>query len=149
VDVGALVSDIIELLGPAETAEVLASPDLPTFTTEKLALQQVLLNLVSNALKYAERPDARIVIGVEDHGDEYAFSVSDNGPGIAPEFQDRIWGIFQTLQPRDRVEGTGIGLALVKKIVETRGGVAWVTSEEGQGATFGFTWPKHTVVSEE
>jgi signal transduction histidine kinase len=68
--------------------------------------------------------------------------VSDNGPGIAPEFQERIWGIFQTLQARDKVEGTGIGLSVVKKIAEARGGRAWVASEPGAGATFYVTIPK-------
>jgi signal transduction histidine kinase len=69
------------------------------------------------------------------------FAVSDDGPGIAPEYHERIFGIFQTLQPRDHVEGTGIGLSLVKKIVESRGGRVWVESAEGAGATFRFHWP--------
>ena len=68
--------------------------------------------------------------------------MSDNGPGIAPEYHERIWGIFQTLDARDKVEGTGIGLSLVKKIVEARGGRAWVESSPGAGATFHFTWLK-------
>jgi signal transduction histidine kinase len=68
--------------------------------------------------------------------------VSDNGPGIAPEYHERIWGIFQTLAPRDKVEGTGIGLSVVKKIVESRGGRVSLESEPGHGATFRFTWPK-------
>ena len=77
-----------------------------------------------------------------DAGDAYEFAVADNGAGIAPEFHERIWGIFQTLEARDKVEGTGIGLAVVRKIVESRGGRAWVESVPGEGATFRFTWPK-------
>ncbi len=69
------------------------------------------------------------------------FEVQDNGEGIAPEYHQRIWGIFTTLKPRDEVEGTGIGLSVVKKAVETRGGHVWVASEVGRGTTFGFTWP--------
>jgi signal transduction histidine kinase len=68
--------------------------------------------------------------------------VRDNGPGIAPEFHERIWGIFQTLAPRDKVESTGVGLSLVKKIVETRGGQVSLDSAPGRGATFRFTWPR-------
>ncbi|MGI9091220.1 MAG: sensor histidine kinase, partial [Gemmatimonadaceae bacterium] len=72
----------------------------------------------------------------------YAFSVADNGAGIAPEYHDRIFGIFQTLESRDKVEGTGIGLSVVKKMVELRGGRITVDSDAGRGATFTFQWPK-------
>jgi signal transduction histidine kinase len=68
--------------------------------------------------------------------------VSDDGPGIAPEYHQRIWEIFQTLEARDKVEGTGIGLSVVRKIVEKHGGRTWVTSAAPNGATFGFSWPK-------
>ena len=71
----------------------------------------------------------------------YRFTVADNGPGIAPQYHERVFGIFQTLQSRDRVEGTGIGLSVVKKIVEGQGGRVWVESAEGDGARFHFTWP--------
>ena len=77
----------------------------------------------------------------EREGRFYRFTVSDDGPGIAPEYHERIFGIFQTLEARDKVEGTGIGLSLVKKIVEARGGRVWVESEEGEGASFHFLWP--------
>ena len=79
---------------------------------------------------------AREVMGL------WEFSVTDDGPGIAPRFHERIWGIFQTLAPRDRVESTGIGLSVVRKIVETRGGRVGVRSAVGEGATFWFTWRK-------
>ena len=73
----------------------------------------------------------------------YEFSVSDNGPGDSHRsYHHRIWGIFQTLEARDKVEGTGIGLSLVKKLVEANGGRAWVESAPGEGATFRFQWPK-------
>jgi signal transduction histidine kinase len=101
------------------------------------------MNLIGNAIKYTKRPDARIEIRgeQEENGEFYRFAISDNGPGIAPQYLEKIWQIFQTLAPRDKVEGTGIGLSVVRKIVEARGGRAWVESTPGQGSTFYFTWP--------
>jgi signal transduction histidine kinase len=107
-------------------------------------LQQIFLNLLGNALKHAMRPDALVRVRCSETGDGWEFSIADNGPGIAPEYHERIWGIFQTLKARDEVEGTGIGLSVVKKIVEARGGTVRVESAAGQGATFFFTWPKST-----
>ena len=106
-------------------------------------LEQIIVNLVTNAEKYG-RPPIRIVAS-RNGGSEIAIRVIDHGSGIAPEFQERIWGIFQTLESRDKVEGTGIGLSVVKKIVETRGGRVWIESAPGEGSTFRFTWPKRPV----
>jgi len=142
VDVGRLLKDSIELLNPAEPARVEVAADMPTFHSERTPLQQVFLNLIGNALKYAGRPDVLVRVGFQDLGDGYAFSVADNGRGIAPEYHEKIWGIFQRLEARDKVEGTGIGLSVVKKAVESRGGKVWLESAEGQGSTFYFTWPK-------
>jgi signal transduction histidine kinase len=100
------------------------------------------MNLIGNALKHCRKPDLRIEIGARELGPRWEFYVKDDGPGIDPAFHERIWGIFQTLEPRDRVESTGIGLAVVRKIVEGKGGRAWVESQPGQGATFRFTWPR-------
>ena len=84
-----------------------------------------------------------IRIGWRDVADCFEFTISDNGPGIAPEYHDRIWGIFQTLAARDKIEGTGIGLSVVQKIVESRGGkVSLEKSAPGEGATFRFVWAK-------
>jgi signal transduction histidine kinase len=143
VDTGALVRDAIELLAPPSSVQVAVQPDMPTVEAERVPLQQVFLNLISNAIKYAgaSRPDVKIDIRWKRTRDGYEFTVADNGPGIAPEYHERIWGIFQTLEPRDKVEGTGIGLSVVKKIVETRGGRAWIESEAGKGAAFHFCWP--------
>jgi signal transduction histidine kinase len=99
------------------------------------------MNLIGNAIKYNQRPGARVEVAVEQQEHQYQFSVSDNGPGIAPQYRDRIWQIFQTLAPRDKVEGTGIGLSVVRKIVEARGGRTWLESDVGKGTTFYFTWP--------
>src|SRR5256885_2457662 len=97
----------------------------------------------SNAIKHSNRSDTRVRVAVREHDDFYEFIVEDNGPGIARQFHGKIWDIFQTLQPRDNVEGAGIGLALVRKNVESRAGRAWLDSDEGRGAKFFFLWPKH------
>ena len=142
VNVAKLVRDVIELLSPPHNGTIDIAPDLPALFTERLPLQQVFMNLISNALKYANRDAPVVRIGGRDEGRFWQFWVEDNGPGIAPQYHDRIWGIFQTLDARDKVEGTGIGLSLVKKLVESQGGRAWVESEPGRGATFRFLWRK-------
>ena len=142
VAVADVVGDVVDLLSPPDSVTILIEPDLPTIETERLLLQQVFMNLIGNAIKHANRDDPSIVVGCRRLGPFYEFSVRDNGPGIAPEFHDRIWGIFQTLEARDRVEGAGIGLSLVKKIVESQRGRAWVESAAGTGATFRFLWRK-------
>ena len=142
VDVGELVREVVDLLSPPDGVHVIVSQDLPVIVTERLLLQQVFQNLIGNAIKHAHRFDPTIIVGSKRVGPFYEFSVGDNGAGIAAEFHDRIWGIFQTLEARDRVEGAGIGLALVKKIVEGQSGRVWVESTPGAGATFRFLWRK-------
>ncbi|EYF03192.1 ATP-binding protein [Chondromyces apiculatus] len=142
VDVGALLAEVVELLAPRPGAVVEIGEGMPTLQAERVPLQQVFMNLIGNGLKYARREDARVRVEAQDRGELVEFSVTDNGPGIAPQYHERIWGIFQTLEARDKVEGTGIGLSVVQKVVETRGGRVWVTSAEGEGATFSFTWRK-------
>lgn len=143
VDVNELVADVVDLLAPPDNATVMIEPDLPRLHTERLYLQQVFQNLIGNAIKYGSgRPDLRVDVRCADAGGFYQFSVADNGPGIAPQYHDKVFIIFQTLSSRDKVEGTGLGLSLVKKIVELHGGRVWLESQEGAGATFHFTWPK-------
>jgi signal transduction histidine kinase len=122
---------------------------LPTLVTNRTQLQQVFTNLISNAIKYHDHPSTgHITIGCDEApGDFYRFSVQDDGPGIAPEYHERIFVIFQTLVERDTLESTGVGLAIVKKIVERQGGRIWIESAEGQGATFYFTWPKQAAAT--
>ncbi len=143
VDTGELVQEAIELLAPPGHVRIDVPARMPTVHAERVPLQQVFLNLLGNAVKFTQAsPDAAVRLDWCDVGDALEFAVSDNGPGIPPEYHERIWGIFQTLEPRDKVEGTGIGLSVVRKVVETRGGRAWIDSAPGPGATFRFTWPK-------
>ena len=113
---------------------------MPTLTTERLPLQQVFLNLISNAIKHNARPDGHIWVSARSEGRFVEFGVRDDGPGIDPQYHERIFGIFQTLKSRDNFESTGVGLALIKKS-ERQGGRVRVKSQPGEGATFLFTWP--------
>ena len=140
VDVAALVDEIVDLLSPPEAT--IETTGLPALVTERLPLQQILQNLIGNAVKHGG-PGVTVTVSATDAGPFWRFSVADNGPGIPEEYQGRIWGIFQTLEPRDRVEGTGIGLSLVKKLVEAQGGSVMLQSRPGEGAAFSFTWPKN------
>jgi PAS domain S-box-containing protein len=142
VNVAELLAESIELLSPPPDASIVVGPGMPTIETQRPALQQVFMNLIGNAIRHSRRQNPYVWIDVGEEGDFYKFVVGDDGPGIAPEFHDRIWEAFQTLESRDKVEGTGIGLALVRKHVVNRGGRAWVESASGHGANFFFLWPK-------
>lgn len=129
--------------------------DMPSIRTHRTLLSQVFLNLVSNALKHHDRAQGRIHIDVEDAGPHYVFRVTDDGPGIPPNYRQRIFGLFATLKRRDEVEGSGMGLAFVQKVIRRMGGqvqvedpapIPSVEAEEGRGVTFAFEWPKRTVV---
>jgi signal transduction histidine kinase len=142
VDMGQLLHECRDLLAPPPEARIHIAPGMPVLLAERAMLQQVFMNLLSNALKHAGRADVRIDVACADAGAFHDFSVKDDGPGIALEYHERIWGMFQTLEARDKVEGTGIGLAVVKKLVETRGGRVSLESAPGAGATFHVFWPK-------
>jgi light-regulated signal transduction histidine kinase (bacteriophytochrome) len=141
VDVAALVFEVWELLAPPANARLQIATALPQVRASRVQLQQILMNLIGNAIKYNAERDLTIAISARRSGRRWQFCVADNGIGIAPEFSDKIWGLFQTLERRDKVESTGIGLSVVRKIVESHGGKSWVESELGRGATFWFTWP--------
>jgi signal transduction histidine kinase len=145
VNTALLVQDIAELLAPPPGFVVAVDPALPVLTAERAPLETVLRNLIGNAIKHHDRPQqgqvtVRASGELRDQEQWYEFIVADNGPGIEPEFHARIFELFQTLRPRDEVEGSGIGLAVVKKIVESRGGRIWVESGPGQGTAIHFTW---------
>jgi signal transduction histidine kinase/CHASE3 domain sensor protein len=140
VDVKELLLEVIDSLAPPDSVQVEIAPEMPTFKTKVILLRQVFANLIGNAIKHHDRSDGHVRISVQDQGNWYEFAVADDGPGIDPIYHDKIFTIFQTLQARDTKESTGIGLSIVKKIVETEGGTIRLESQEGKGAAFYFTW---------
>lgn len=147
VDLAALVRNTIELLAPPPHLTLDIATSLPWVVMEPFKAQQLFQNLLSNAIKFMDKPDGRVAISCAREGASWHFSVADNGPGIDPIYFGKIFQLFQTLAPRDKVEGTGVGLALVKKIVESAGGQIRVESSPGAGTTFHFTLPYSTVAS--
>ena len=141
VDVNELIQGVVDSLQPDAKFEFKINPDMPTLHTEEVALEQVFTNFISNALKYNDAEKPVIEIDVEPGKDFHTFSVMDNGSGIEDEFKEKIFEIFQTLQARDKVESTGVGLAIVKKIIEDKNSRVWLESEPGKFTKFNFTWP--------
>lgn len=124
----------------AECGAVVSSGPLPQVIADPTQLSRLFQNLIGNALKYRDegrRPDVQV--GADRRGDEWVFFVRDNGIGIEPEYHERIFGIFQRLHTRDKYEGTGIGLAICRGIVDRHGGRIWVESQPGEGTTIRFT----------
>jgi PAS domain S-box-containing protein len=116
---------------------------LPEVNADDVQLAQLLQNLIGNAIKFRKKEEPpRIHVGAEDAGGEWRFSVSDNGIGIEPQYYERIFMLFQRLHTRDEYPGTGIGLAICKKVVDRHRGRIWVESQAGKGSTFHFTLPK-------
>ncbi len=143
VDLNFVIREVIDLLAPnAKNVRFEVAPNLPTLYVEPTRIEQVFQNLIGNAIKFMDKAQGVVKIGFNDEGDYWRFSVADNGPGIEPQFWSSIFQIFQTITPRDVAESTGIGLTIVKRIVELYGGKVWVESEVGQGSTFYLTFPK-------
>jgi len=145
VDLNELVPEIIDLLAPPENIEIVIDNELPAVECGETRITQVFQNLLSNAVKYIDKPQGQIRIGCVEEGNCWKFSVADNGSGIEEEHFERIFQIFQTLSRHDENGGTGIGLTVVKKIVELYGGEIWVESKLGEGTTFLFTLPKQEI----
>jgi signal transduction histidine kinase len=113
-----------------------------TITCERTRIIQVFQNLLTNAVKFMDKPQGEVHVGCVEEPGHWRFRVTDNGPGIEAKHFERIFRLFQTLAPKDECESTGVGLTLVKKIVELYGGRVWVESEVGKGSTFFFTFPQ-------
>ena len=138
-DSGRVLLDVLDFLAPPPEIEFELASGMPVFELERVPFEQVFRNLFANAIKYRRAEGARVRVSASDAGTHWTFVVADNGPGIAPSQHERIWGLFHTSRPQ---EGTGIGLALVKRIVESQGGQVFVESTPGDGARFSVAWPK-------
>jgi light-regulated signal transduction histidine kinase (bacteriophytochrome) len=124
----------------SKSGAMITHSELPTLLAEEVMLMQLFQNLISNAIKYRGAEAPKIHVSAEEDANGWTFAVSDNGIGIDPQNAKRVFGMFKRLHGRD-IPGTGIGLALCKKVVERQQGKIWVESEAGLGATFKFTVP--------
>lgn len=144
ISVAEIVDQCIALHVPPGDFSVTATTRLPEMVAPPGALLRVFGNLISNAIKHHDRRDGRIEISWRKLDDTHEFTVRDDGPGIDPRFHDRVFELFQTLKRRDEVEGSGMGLALVKKTVEAMGGRIRIESAVRSGTAFTFSWPETT-----
>lgn len=142
IDCNLLTTELFELIAPPKDFSIIITGKLPVFSTVKAPFEQVLRNLFNNAVKHHDKSAGQIEIRCDEDSAFYKFMVKDDGPGIEVEYQKDIFKMFRTLKPRDEIEGSGMGLALIKKIVEHFNGRVYVKSNLGQGSSFYFTWPK-------
>jgi signal transduction histidine kinase len=148
VDLNTLLREIIDTLNPPDHIKVNIAENLPTLRAEHTRILQLFQNIISNAIKYIDKPQGMIAIDFSDRKDLWEFRITDNGPGIEEKHFERIFQIFQTIAPKDNYESTGVGLSIVKKIVEMYGGTIRVESVVGEGSTFVFTISKTQKESE-
>lgn len=143
-----LLNDIVLLLSPPEGFEIRLDPRLSKLSLYRMPLQHILMNLIANGIKHHDKESGRVEIRVEDTGECYAFAVADDGPGIPGEFHGRVFEMFQSLKPRDQMEGSGMGLAIVQKYIEDLGGGISIESSPGAGTTFLIKLPKNSITSQ-
>jgi signal transduction histidine kinase len=143
IDLTTLVHELIEMLPLPESIRIVVPPELPMITGNRVRISQIFQNLVDNAVKFMDKAEGEIRLSVQDNATHWTFCVADNGPGIDQKYHEKIFQMFQTLNRRDTLESTGIGLSIVKKIVESYGGTIWIESVVGQGSRFYFTVPKN------
>jgi len=142
VDLSTMLPEVIDFLSPPPHIKVKIETPLPTVSAEKSLIEQVFRNLLSNAVRYNDKPEGLVRVGAIDGGDHWRFYVADNGPGIEEKNFERIFQIFETCRPQDHSDSTGVGLAVVKKAVELHAGRVWVESKVREGSTFFFTYPR-------
>lgn len=142
IDLNELVLEVVDSLSPPPGIKVKVGNKLPTIKGERLKVQQIFANLISNAIKYMDDDKGTIIIGNTNNERRWKFYIKDDGPGIDTKFQEQIFQIFQTANLKERPDSTGVGLTIVKKIVESERGKIWVRSKPGKGSTFYFTIPK-------
>jgi light-regulated signal transduction histidine kinase (bacteriophytochrome) len=135
-----LVDEVVQELRPAYTRATVQVGELPVIKADRAMLRQVMVNLLGNALKFSrgvEQP--QVEIGCTGTGKERVYFVRDNGAGFDMNYADKLFGVFQRLHRSEDFEGTGVGLAIVRQIIERHGGRVWAQSTPGEGATFSFT----------
>jgi PAS domain S-box-containing protein len=145
----ALVADIVATSNVPPGFTIRSDSSLETAQVYRVPLEQILHNLINNAIKHHDRDTGAVTVSVASHGGKFRFSVVDDGPGVPVEYREVIFHMFKTLKPRDEKEGSGMGLALVRKIVETMGGTCGVESVSDRGVEFWFDWPKSVALPEE
>jgi signal transduction histidine kinase len=143
VDINELVSEVQEYIQKRRGIEIRVQPNLPILFAERLPLLQIFTNLLTNAVKHHDKEKGTVKIYYRTYDDYYEFFVEDDGPGIDENYHHKIFVIFQTLHERDKVESTGVGLAIIKKILDDRNLKIKLISEPGKGSVFSFTWPKN------
>jgi PAS domain S-box-containing protein len=137
-----LIPEVVDMVCPPDNIKVVVKKELPVIKYERTRIIQVFQNLISNAVKYMDKPEGLVKIDFNDEGGWWVFSISDNGPGIDEKYFDKIFQIFQSVSQQEGFESTGIGLTVTKKIIELYGGKIWLESNPGQGCTFFFSLPK-------
>ncbi len=142
VDIKEMLDQIAETLVPNKGFEISIAENFPVITAANILLYQVFSNIISNAVKYNDKPQGKIECRYDSLPNFHQFSIKDNGPGIAEEYHEKVFKVFQTIEARDKKESTGIGLSIVQKIIEEKGGSIRIESEENKGANFIFTLPK-------
>ncbi|MFX1511912.1 MAG: PAS domain S-box protein [Promethearchaeota archaeon] len=142
VDLRKLIIEIIELINPPNHINIAVETEFPVITCEKTRITQVWMNLLDNAVKFIDKPQGEIKISCLGREEYWEFSISDNGPGIEEKYLDQVFKILQPIKTPSEDEGSGIGLALVKRIIEQENGKIWVESKVGKGTKFFFTLPK-------
>ncbi len=145
VDLGKLLDNIVSKLHPGENIQVTLPKKMPIIQASELHLEQIFSNLLSNAFKFNKTPKPQITVECLDKDNVWEFAVRDNGIGIDPKYFDKIFGIFQRLHTQEEYEGTGIGLAIVKKAIEEQGGTVWIESTPNKGSVFSFALPKKNI----
>lgn len=141
INVTKLVHDIFSLLSPPDKFSLECLDAVGTITTMSIPLELVLRNLMSNAIKHHDKEKGRLTIKAQEVGSRIKFSVTDDGPGIPPEHQARVFDLFHTLKPRDQVEGSGLGLSVIKKTLDRYNSQYQIISDGQRGCTFEFDWP--------
>lgn len=146
IDTAVLLSEIVALVGPPDGFVVTWDQGLPTIYAHAAPLRMVFMNIIGNAIKHRGADQGSVHVSAKETETAVDFAFADTGPGIAPEFHEQIFQLFQTLESRDNVEGSGMGLAFVKRTMEEFGGSITLESEVGHGATFTVSWPKSVAV---